>query len=869
MSVADAIARKNFRRAVEAEKNRTTHLPSLAQREAANVPADDIYSLAFSMVDNDWPLRDPEKYGHDCLRLFGAVEGLSVYANLVEAARLPGGTDAIDRKAAEDWPSFDRERVSTDKYLVDLCEKMRGNDDGIDLYENPDATGWQPPAVIAAELDRLTDEAEATRAQEAADEIAADKAECAAREAEWDAEDKAELDEMIAAGHVVVSLKDYRIAKSKRDLPTAAELAWREFENASARLVEAGKKVKQARNPAELNAAIKERVAATEAADLAKQVAHAIRNHDAEWDAGMAKVDALAAKIRGEVLSAVAASRPSVQMPSNWAAQPLPMPRGAGGLPMLATQETVADLGRPILDGFLVAQTGAPHSNAPNLPEAMKGHPLLEPLNAAIGHVVAIAERRGALAPHVDVLAVLAAVHPETCKAVVARVRGFGCALPESRLGPAIHRFEASVAREVRVGSGWRTNRNGEPDPQNADNVAVLIRFLGVELRFNVWRQRIEIRRAGGEWQALTDAELNSLRSLASCAEYGYRPTKEFFRDMLGNLARQTSYDPVLDYIDSAKWDGKKRLDTWLPTCCGVSDDDYHTAIGRNVVGGIVKRARHAGVKHDEVMILIGKQGCGKSNLTKVLALRPEWHTDGVTFEGRPQDIVPQFHGKLVIELSELDGMHRRDVGSVKRIISTSTDNFTAKYEAYSTDFERRFIFIGTCNLESPLVDDSGNRRFYPVRIPDGVQINVEWLRENIEQLIAEAATLETAGDTFAIPAAVWSAAAAIQEEARNRPDFEILLESWFGGIVNPAFITSADLARLMQAAIGRVAPQAVGAVMRKLGFESLTPRIGASTARVWCKGGIERATQWAPRLGVDGFMRAMPLGGQFPTPQP
>jgi hypothetical protein len=580
----------------------------------------------------------------------------------------------------------------------------------------------------------------------------------------------------------------------------------------------------------------------------------------------MAPIATLAAELKSKVESALAVrSRQQLPLPNNTPR------RGAGGLPMLSTQETIADLGLPILTGFLVAQTGAPHSDAPTLPEAMNGHPLLEPLNAAIGHVVAIAERRGALAAHVDVLAVLAAVHPETCKAVVARVRGLGCALPESRLSPAISRFEASVAREVRVGSGWRTNSKGEPDPQNADNVAVLLRFVDADLRFNVWRQRIEIRRAGGEWQAFTDAELNSLRSVASCAEYGYRPTKEFFRDMLGNLARQTSYDPVLDYIDSAKWDGVKRLDTWLLTCCGVPDDDYNKAIGRNVIGGIVKRARHPGCKHDEVMILIGKQGCGKSNLTKVLALRPEWHTDGVTFEGRPQDIVPQFHGKLVIELSELDGMHRRDVGSVKRIISTSTDNFTAKYEAYSTDFDRRFIFIGTCNLESPLVDDSGNRRFYPVRVPDGVQINVEWLRENIEQLIAEAATLETAGDTFAIPAAVWGAAAVVQETARGLSAVEELLLQWFAKPTAPGsaglYVLSGDIVSALTMA-RQNANAKVGSVMKRLGYVHTRPYQNGVQVRAWVKspdGEITNCVRLIPAQRTPGGVVEM----RFPTAAP
>jgi predicted P-loop ATPase len=160
------------------------------------------------------------------------------------------------------------------------------------------------------------------------------------------------------------------------------------------------------------------------------------------------------------------------------------------------------------------------------------------------------------------------------------------------------------VSRELRIGTGWRTNNKGDPDPQNADYVDVFLRTIGVETRFNAWRQRIELRWQNGDWVPLADAELNRLRAIASQAEHRFRPTKDFFRDMLGDHARRTSFDPVLDWIDSVVWDGVPRLATWLSRACGVSCDTYHQAIGRNVIGGIVKRARHPASKHDAAVIV-------------------------------------------------------------------------------------------------------------------------------------------------------------------------------------------------------------------------------------------------------------------------
>jgi putative DNA primase/helicase len=335
MNVADAIARNNYRREHEREKNRTTHVPSIASREAAKIPLEDIYSLAFSMVDNNWALRNPERYGHDCLRLFGPDEGLSVYFNLLLAAGLEGGSDAIGRKADADWLSFNRERVDSDLYLIDLCEKMRGNDDGIDLDENPDAECWQPCAALAAELDHLTDEAVVFHAEE----IAADEAECARRAAEQDAEDKAEHAKDAVGS--IISLANYRIAKSRKLFPTAADLAMRKLDEAERKLAEAISNIATAKTGAETSVAIAKRVAATERVDVAKQVAQAVKARDKETDEIAAKVNARAAEFLAEVDASILAERPQFVPPSN--AGPIPMPSNTVRTPMIGGSITPSD----------------------------------------------------------------------------------------------------------------------------------------------------------------------------------------------------------------------------------------------------------------------------------------------------------------------------------------------------------------------------------------------------------------------------------------------------------------------------------------------------------------------------------------------
>lgn len=549
----------------------------------------------------------------------------------------------------------------------------------------------------------------------------------------------------------------------------------------------------------------------------------------------------------------------------------------AGALPMMGGQIAVADLGRPILDTFLAAQSAnvaagrASPVDVPTLPEACSGHPLFEPLNAAVAHIVGHAARAPTslrTTAVADALAVLSATHEDTYKAVCARVRASGAALSESRLSSAARRFEAQVMRELRTSAGWATDRHGFPDATNTDNVAVFMRTIGADLRFNAWSQRIEIRWAEIDaYVPLQEKDFNNLLTTAGNGQFNFRPREAMFKRALSSLAHETAFDPVLAKLVEFEsgWDGTPRLDTWLVESCGLPNDPYHQAVGRNLIGGIVKRARRPGCKHDEVVILIGPEDTFKSTMCRILAMEDAWFTDSIAFEGSPQNIIPQLFGKLVVELAELDGMARREVQYIKRFLSTQTDSVTLKYEAFSSDHARRCIFIGTSNESTPLRDANGNRRFLPVHIRQ--RIDIDWLRTNLAQIIGEAARLEAAGDLFLIPSAVIPEARARQDESRAESDFEIYLTDWFGRDDSPAFILSSDLATLVRSAVGRSVPaNQYGTAMRRLGFFQGTRRVDGKSARVWCRGNSDQAQQYTSlRRPIDG----RPVLQLPPLPQP
>lgn len=417
--------------------------------------------------------------------------------------------------------------------------------------------------------------------------------------------------------------------------------------------------------------------------------------------------------------------------------------------------------------------------------------------------------------------------------------------------------FGAEVQRKLQTFRDWHRNtRTGEPIPNNPDNVRVYLILIQAEVRWNVWQRRVELRQVPATWQPLTDAVLNRWLTDAGNTQHAFRPTRDFFKRTVETIAHETQYDPIVEEIAAAEraWDGQPRLSTWLYQACGTPCDLYHQNVARNIIGGIVKRARHPGCKHDETAIFIGPQDTYKSTMCRILAMNDEWFSDSVAFEGSPQNVIPQLFGKLVIELSELDGLQRREVQFIKRFLSAQSDNVTLKYEALSSDHARRCIFIGTSNENSPLRDTTGNRRFLPVRITR--KIDHRWLRANIRQIIGEAASCESAGDRFLIQSEALPAARAAQESARAESDFEVTLQDWFGDDrAGPGYIFPADLATAMRDALGRsVPPNQYGAAMRKLGFENVTTWLGEGRKpRIWSRGGMEGARRYMLAQTSDG----------------
>ena len=213
-------------------------------------------------------------------------------------------------------------------------------------------------------------------------------------------------------------------------------------------------------------------------------------------------------------------------------------------------------------------------------------------------------------------------------------------------------------------------------------------------------------------------------------------------QDALDVYCQIRRYNPVTDYLDSCTWDGVERLDTLLIDYLGAEDTPYTRAVTRKTVCAAVQRAYHPGCKFDQMLVLTGPQGCGKS--TFAAKLGRDWFSDSVSTAGVDgKQKWEQLQGVWIAEDAELAKWSKADVADSKKFISAKSDMFRRPYSRDQYPRPRRCVFIGTTNDKAPLHDATGNRRYWVVdtRHPEEGSKNVweDLTDEIIDQAYGEA----------------------------------------------------------------------------------------------------------------------------------
>jgi len=294
--------------------------------------------------------------------------------------------------------------------------------------------------------------------------------------------------------------------------------------------------------------------------------------------------------------------------------------------------------------------------------------------------------------------------------------------------------------------------------------------------------------------------------------------SKDTTHQAVDTQAKGRAYHPVRDYLNDLQWDGKPRLDTWLSVYFGVKGKpEYHQGIGRMFLIAMVARVLKPGCKSDHMVVLEGSQGAKKSTACGILA--GDWFSDNLPdLRGDGVRVSQHIRGKWLIEIAEMSAMNKAENADLKAFITRNEERFLPKYGRQEVIEPRQCVFIGTTNKDTYLRDETGGRRFWPVKVGT---IDTRALARNRDQLFAEAVAMFRKGEEW------WPDAAFEAEHIRDEQDARYEMDAWNVDIA--AYIKTKDRVtvgdvgqhalQLNKSQLGTTEQRRIAAVLEKLGW--------------------------------------------------
>ena len=230
---------------------------------------------------------------------------------------------------------------------------------------------------------------------------------------------------------------------------------------------------------------------------------------------------------------------------------------------------------------------------------------------------------------------------------------------------------------------------------------------------------------------------------------------RNYVFDAIQLAARETTISPIRHYIEELPSMSVNEARDFLTDVLnthfslrryGDHPDAirYSELVFRKWLISAVARALRPACKADHVLILEGAQGAGKSTAIRILC------GDAYFGDSLPKldskDAADYVRGKWIIELAELSSVSKTEVEHVKAFITRTEEKFRPAYGRNEIAYQRRCVFIGTTNRTDYLRDETGNRRFWPIKLD---MIDSDAIETDRDKIWAAAKALYDAGEQW------------------------------------------------------------------------------------------------------------------------
>ena len=259
--------------------------------------------------------------------------------------------------------------------------------------------------------------------------------------------------------------------------------------------------------------------------------------------------------------------------------------------------------------------------------------------------------------------------------------------------------------------------------------MAEMLRRQG-EWRFNIWRQRPEIKEPGQEWRSIMDRDLDTF--YCRLLESGLKVSKQDVTAMIFNRDFCPDYDALNAWLDSlAPWKPDTDPDYLHDFYVGhleFNDPDSEALYDRLLKKwhvALVALIRGLCNENPQMPILMGKQHIGKSFFARNI-LPP--HLSDYLHEPSPsdridKDFIISLSETPLILLDEISFGNTQKADAYKFIITSSKSNLRDAYAHFRESRQRRASLIATTNEENFIPNVEGTRRYLVVDLKGTVDL--------------------------------------------------------------------------------------------------------------------------------------------------
>ena len=179
------------------------------------------------------------------------------------------------------------------------------------------------------------------------------------------------------------------------------------------------------------------------------------------------------------------------------------------------------------------------------------------------------------------------------------------------------------------------------------------------------WRRRSK---------SFTDTDFNNIL-LRMEKRYGITRDKNVKR-AIDIVSNNNHYHPIVEKLESLKWDGVARVRHLLPRYLGTEESDYVYEATRIMMMGAVERVFNPGCKFEYMVCLVGGQGAGKSSFLRFLTMDNEWFSDDLR-KLDDENVFRKIQGHWIIEMSEMIATANvKGIEDIKSFISRAKETY-------------------------------------------------------------------------------------------------------------------------------------------------------------------------------------------------